>query len=140
MQSNELKKYISQKTACKAMSRKDRNGNPIEFKLTFDEWWDIWQQSGKWSDRGRNKGKYQMCRNNDIGHYEVGNVTIQTRESNDIDMDKSNCINHAGSQGISIMTPQGEFTSMISAARSLGVSKSKLLTLFRKFPSQYYRI
>ena len=57
-------------------NRVDINGDKIEFRLTFEQWCDIWQQSGKWDQRGSNKDGYVMSRYNDIGHYEVGNVYI----------------------------------------------------------------
>lgn len=47
----------------------------IEFKLTLMEWWRIWQESGRWAERGHGRG-WQMCRKGDQGAYEVGNVFI----------------------------------------------------------------
>ena len=52
----------------------------IEFDLTFDEWWDIW--NGHFSQRGRVSGCMQMCRTGDAGGYELGNVRIDTIEAN----------------------------------------------------------
>ena len=69
------KKYLRQKT-CAITQR------GIEFTLTFQEWWDIWQQSGKWEERGRKKGQYVMSRYGDTGPYAVGNVFIQTHTDN----------------------------------------------------------
>ncbi len=66
------------------INRVDTNGNPIEFKLTFVEWWDIWEASGKYHLYGNRKGQYCMSRVNDIGHYEVGNVFIQLTTENTI--------------------------------------------------------
>jgi len=48
----------------------------IEFLLTFEEWWDIWQASGKWDQRGRHRGQYVMARFGDQGAYEAGNIKI----------------------------------------------------------------
>lgn len=48
----------------------------IQWNLTLKEWWDIWQESGKWDQRGRNSGEYVMARYGDTGPYEVGNVKI----------------------------------------------------------------
>jgi hypothetical protein len=67
------------KYACHKGKAKHRG---IEFKLTYEEWWDIWQQSGKWEERGAVTGKYVMSRYNDIGAYEMGNVFIQSFEAN----------------------------------------------------------
>lgn len=62
-----LRAYQHQHTAA---HRRD-----IEFKLSLMEWWDIWDVSGHWSDRGLGRG-WQMCRKGDLGAYEVGNVFI----------------------------------------------------------------
>jgi hypothetical protein len=48
----------------------------IPFLLTFEEWWRIWEDSGHWAERGRQRGQYCMARHGDQGAYEVGNVTI----------------------------------------------------------------
>lgn len=54
----------------------------VGFLLTFDEWWNIWQQSGHWEERGNKKGCYCMSRYGDIGPYAIGNVFIQTCSQN----------------------------------------------------------
>jgi hypothetical protein len=55
---------------------------PILFKLTFNEWLDIWIASGHLKDRGRRKHQYCMSRKNDYGNYEVGNVEIVQNTEN----------------------------------------------------------
>jgi hypothetical protein len=67
-------KYYTQKACAK---RRD-----ILFLLTFDDWWNMWQQSGKWHQRGCRKGQYVMSRYNDHGVYEIGNVFIQLNSEN----------------------------------------------------------
>lgn len=47
----------------------------IGWELTFWQWWTIWQQSGKWGERGRGNG-YVMSRHGDKGPYALGNVAI----------------------------------------------------------------
>ena len=54
----------------------------IEFLFTFEEWIKMWEDSGKWNERGRGAKKYCMARHNDIGPYAVGNVSIQTNQEN----------------------------------------------------------
>jgi len=54
----------------------------IEFKLSFEQWWDIWQQSGHWEERGRKIGQYCMSRVGDLGAYEIDNVFIQLSRAN----------------------------------------------------------
>jgi hypothetical protein len=70
---------IRNKYSCQKSKAKHRG---IDFQLTFEEWWDIWQQSGKWNERGFRKGQYVMSRKNDIGPYAIGNVFIQLSEDN----------------------------------------------------------
>jgi hypothetical protein len=93
----------------------------IPFSMTFEEWWEIWQQSGHWSERGRERGKYQMARLGDRGGYEVGNVKIILSEDNRAEY-----------------TPSAEVREIISAAsRSRGPiseetrEKMRLATLNR---------
>ena len=48
----------------------------IEWRLTFEEWWGLWQTSGKWEQRGRRRDQYVMARFGDQGAYERDNVRI----------------------------------------------------------------
>jgi hypothetical protein len=64
-----LKKYKAKKAS--TVGRKDKLGNTIEFRLTFEQWCDLWNAADKSPER-----PWCVCRNNDIGHYEVGNVRI----------------------------------------------------------------
>jgi len=57
--------------------KKSSNRRGIEFNLTLVQWWEIWQESGHWEERGRGKG-YCMTRIGDTGPYEIGNVEIKT--------------------------------------------------------------
>ena len=56
----------------------------IEWELTFEEWFKIWQDSGKWDFRGCNKNQYVMCRTGDIGSYSKDNVFIDTNSNNSL--------------------------------------------------------
>lgn len=47
----------------------------IEWQLTLMDWWTVWQESGRWTERGLGRG-YMMCRKGDLGPYAVGNVFI----------------------------------------------------------------
>jgi len=57
--------------------RVDKLGNIIEFRLTFEEWCSIWEESGK-----RPAYPWVLSRRNDIGHYEMGNVYVQHTSHN----------------------------------------------------------
>ena len=56
----------------------------LVFSLSFEEWWDIWQQSGPWEERGRGTGQYCMSRRGDRGGYTAENVFIQLHSDNSI--------------------------------------------------------
>ncbi len=62
--------------------RQDAKRRGIPFLLTFDEWWSIWDASGKWDQRGQHTGQYMMARLGDVGPYAVGNVRIITCNEN----------------------------------------------------------
>lgn len=48
----------------------------IPFLLSFAEWMEIWNQSGKWEQRGKCVGQYVMARHGDVGPYSEANVSI----------------------------------------------------------------
>ena len=52
----------------------------IEWLFTFDEWWELWQASGKWEQRGPQG--YVMCREGDTGPYSSANCRIDTCQNN----------------------------------------------------------
>jgi hypothetical protein len=61
--------------------RKAKRRN-IPWLLSFDDWWNIWQSSGKWELRGNTGESYCMCRKGDAGPYSVENVRIDTMSNN----------------------------------------------------------
>lgn len=61
----------------------------IPFLLSFEEWFSIWSKSGYWDSRGRTIDKYNMCRINDTGAYEIGNVYIAPHTQNIKDSQKN---------------------------------------------------
>ena len=69
-----LKVYKAQKSNARTRG--------ISFMLTFEQWMAIWTESGKLDQRGRGAQKFCMCRNNDVGPYEIGNVFIGTGREN----------------------------------------------------------
>lgn len=54
----------------------------IPFLISFDEWWVLWKPYFKLGDGV----KYCMCRTDDKGAYEVGNVRIATAAENNAEM------------------------------------------------------
>lgn len=55
----------------------------VDWEMTFAEWWNIWSESGHWSERGKSHaGAYVMGRFGDTGPYKIGNVHIITFSQN----------------------------------------------------------
>ena len=54
----------------------------IEWKFSLWSWWQFWQESGKWSKRGRGGNRYVMCRFGDVGPYSPDNCYIATSTKN----------------------------------------------------------
>jgi hypothetical protein len=55
--------------------RQNARARGIEWKISLGAWWQIWEESGKFWERGRGNG-FVMGRYGDEGAYEVGNVYI----------------------------------------------------------------
>lgn len=64
--------------------RQNAKARGIGWELTLWQWWQIWNLSGKWDQRGRGQG-YVMCRRGDVGPYAVGNVFIAPARENSSD-------------------------------------------------------
>lgn len=65
--------------------RKNARARKIPFLLTYEEWLQVWTESGHLEERGRLAHQYVMSRVGDVGPYAVGNVFIQTSSQNSKD-------------------------------------------------------
>lgn len=54
----------------------------IDWQLSFEEWWSVWEKSGKWEQRGKKSQEYCMARKLDWGPYSLDNVFITTNRKN----------------------------------------------------------
>lgn len=70
--------------------KNNARGRKIDFIISFDEWYKIWFDSGKWSQRGNKAGCYVMGRFGDVGPYSVNNVRIISFEQNNSEGHDSN--------------------------------------------------
>ena len=91
----------------------------VDFLLTFDEWWKIWQDSGHWEDRGPHKGQYCMSRYGDIGPYSPTNVFIQLTSNNT--SDAQNGIPDLIRQGIPRTTKEKAAISLATKGKSKSI-------------------
>ena len=67
--------------------RRNAKARGIEWRFNLSQWWKVWQDSGRWEQRGRGTG-YVMCRKGDIGPYSPENVFIARAEKNVSDASK----------------------------------------------------
>lgn len=72
------RKYLTQKYNAKRRH--------IAFRLTFEQWLEIWETSGRLSKMGRRSKQYCMARHGDKGAYAVGNVHIITCYQNKMEL------------------------------------------------------
>jgi hypothetical protein len=110
---NDIRLYGTQKNNAKRRS--------VDFKLTFEQWWDWWQSTGHYSKRGRGKGKFCMGRIGDTGAYELGNIYCSTYEGNTSAAQKGKAISRKTKDKMSLShqgkTLTQEHKDNISAAR-----------------------
>ncbi len=80
----------SMKKPTRAFNQQRQNARQrgLIWELNLWQWWSVWQQSGKWNDRGRGQG-YVMCRVGDVGGYSAGNVFIATARENSSEQDRN---------------------------------------------------
>ena len=63
-----------------AQHKKNAAKRGVEFELSFEEWWAIWEPH--WERRGTHKDQLGMCRTHDKGPYRVGNVRLDSPKGN----------------------------------------------------------
>ena len=143
-----------------------RNGRNIEFKLTLQEWADIWLASGHYADIGTHKDQYIMARRNVEGDYTPDNVEIVKISDNTSRIHRGLPKNHGRSfnvgitrseetrrkqslahrgrtpvpTGTPIQTPQGVFGSIREAAEYYDVNVTAIHYFKRKYPLEWYYI
>ncbi len=101
-------------------------GRGIEWRLRFNQWFSIWQTSGKLHLRGRGKGKYVMSRIGDKGCYEVGNVHIQLAVENSREASNQWIGKEKENRGVFCLYPGRENPWLAKVAKtSLGFFKTE---------------
>lgn len=74
------RKWIATPKGKYSIQKRKAKQRKIEFNLSFDEWWKLWQDSGHWDERSQTG--YVMCRTNDEGPYAIDNVRIDKASNN----------------------------------------------------------
>ena len=76
------RKYNQSPFAKFTFQKKQASIRGIDWSLSFDDWFNFWQESGHWEDRGQKAHQYCMCRYMDRGPYSLENIYIDTTSSN----------------------------------------------------------
>ena len=62
--------------------RKAAKKRGIPFLISFEDWWQWWQEDDRWARRGRRRAQFVMARYGDAGPYKLGNVYPTTQSGN----------------------------------------------------------
>ena len=77
-----VKRYWKTPRGRYSLQKRQAKVREISWQFTFDSWWLMWNESGKWNLRGCGKGKYNMCRYHDTGPYSPNNCYIDLATQN----------------------------------------------------------
>jgi hypothetical protein len=77
-------------------NRQTAKSRGVEWKLTFDQWWELWKPH--YAERGRPESGpgMSLCRTLDNGAYEVGNVRVATWSENSSEQNMVRKMKEAG--------------------------------------------
>lgn len=76
------KRWLATDKGRYARARNNALQRGVEWLFSFDEWLEVWKESGHYHERGRGAGLYQMARLGDCGPYAKWNVRIVRMEAN----------------------------------------------------------
>ena len=68
-----------------------------EWTITFEQWKQLWDQSGQWDNRGRERSCYCMTRRDVLEPWTADNAVIITREQHSR---KQSALTHAGYRSV----------------------------------------
>lgn len=96
----------------------------IEWQFSYEEWLEMWLESGKWEQRGKERGQYVMSRLGDEGPYSVRNCRIVTvGENNQERLDRVQVINDEQAREV-VRAYLGSKLSQYEVAQLFGISQS----------------
>ena len=160
-----LKRYQGQKASHQKVNAA---GRTIKWDLSFKDWLEAWEQSGKWSQRGRRTGDYCLCRIDRQGDFTKDNIKIQDswerqrvnfqgKSKPQSQRDKMSASakgrpkspehiekirqSNTGNHGPKpVMTPMGRFDSQAKAAEAYGVKPGVIKHRMNRYPEEYYNV
>ena len=117
----------------------------IDFNLTFEDWyhWFLSQGIDRNIPQGNKGGdRWAMCRYNDQGSYELGNIYLATMRQNTLDAHNNGVMRylrggkHQNSKRI--ITPIGTFDSKAEATQAYQVTPNKMGEWLKKNKKEFY--
>lgn len=71
------KRWVQSPRGLYWQAKQNAKSREIAWEFTsFEQWFKMWGDSGKWEQRGRHHGGYVMHRYGDVGPYSVDNCAI----------------------------------------------------------------
>lgn len=115
------------------------NKRSIAFNLTFDQWYNWFLSHGidKNIPEKMSKNKMCMCRYNDTGPYELGNIYLDTNSNN---VSLRNRIYHRSNPKLRLKTPVGIFNTKTDAATALNVHFNTISRWIKTRPNEFYYV
>lgn len=120
-----------------AKSRSNQRG--IDFKLSFDQWYDWWLSNGVDKNKKqppKTKDTLCMCRYGDIGPYELSNIYCATVSENVKDQWKNG--HSVGASPKKIKTPLGIFNSKKEATAAYKVDRTTMARWLKSKADEFY--
>jgi hypothetical protein len=117
-------KMAKNKYAVHKAGAKVRN---IEWLFTFEDWLQLWIDSGKWEQRGNKRGQYCMSRYGDKGPYSLNNVFIQLTSQNTSEAYKPRVRGKPNIKSKTLVANYKKYTSLTGASLYLKISKQLLV-------------
>jgi hypothetical protein len=126
-----------------ASQRANAKNRNIAFNLSFDEWYNWWLNQGidKRLPTIKNAQTPCMCRYNDSGAYELGNIYYDTTSNNIKNSFKLRQANSSYRNGRArtVTTPNGSFPSIKEAANAYSISGSTMMRWLKENSKEFYR-
>jgi len=127
--------------------------NNVAFELSYQEWIELWNSSGKWAQRGPYADDYCLARIDSTKGFFVGNCYVITNRENATEKQEHELvISVAAGQNMQqkrkdelfygkVITPQGEFPSSRDAAAHYGITHSAMEKRIKSINNMdFYRV
>lgn len=99
----------------------------IDFLLSYEDFLELWLVSGKWEQRGRRRGQFQLCRYGDSGPYSSRNCYI-----GEVGQNQQDRWNTSGEETAKIVELYLKGTAQKDIGKMFGLSQSAVSRIVNK--------